>query len=424
MDRAASILRIFVLTGVAAIAGCCTPAKQQTAVSAEPMPLEAAMRLIDTRADWTAHPPINVPRHPAEKHLAGMTIVLDPGHGASDGKTDPKYKRGPTGIREDDVNLRVALLLARLLRDAGVTVILTRDSDVQIGLPARAAIANNAVRPDGSRGADLFISIHHNAVDKPEPNYTSVWYHGEVDDAEVALDVGRYIAHRLGAALRTEVAKTSPLLSDQLMYPSGFGVLRACEVPAILLECSFFSNPAEEQRLRDAAYNLREAYAIYEGLCEYAYGGRPTQGVPGITDIRFNERTPDRSIYDFLIELKLDDGLPDWWGKDRNRILQSTMRLAVEGYRGSFPQVRFDPSSATLSGRMAVPGEWMQDGSFVLRLTFANMFKHHNHPQRYRVRMVWCEDGQWSAEVTPLRVRQARPPATRPATAPATTAAR
>lgn len=399
----------FILLALLAI-GCAgkssPPPAAAAAAAAEPMPLDAAMALIDARDAWGAHPPINIPRHPAEKHLAGMVIVLDPGHGASDGipyEKDPKYKRGPTGVREDDVNLRVGLLLARLLRDAGASVILTRDADVQLGLRERAQIANTAPRPDGGTGADLFISIHHNAVSNPEPNYSSVWYHGEVDDAEVALDAGRYIAHRLGAALRTDVAKTSPLLSDQLMYGGGFGVLRACEVPGILLEISFFSNPAEEQRLRDAGYNLREAHAIYEGLCEYAYGGRPTQTVPAMVDPASADAPPGT----YAIETTLNDGLPPWWGRDRNRILQSTIRVTLDGM--PLPH-KYLPEPKLL--RFAVPPSAVRavEGQ-VLEIRFANMFKHHNHPQRWQLRFG---PGPTEMVAERLRVRQAVPPTTRP----------
>jgi N-acetylmuramoyl-L-alanine amidase len=382
------------------------------------MPLDAAMALIDRRDAWGAYPPINIPRHPAEKHLKDVTIVLDPGHGASDGipvEKDPKYKRGPTGVREDDVNLRVGLLLARLLRDAGANVILTREADVQLGLNERSEIANTAPRPDGGRGADLFISIHHNAVNNPTANYTSVWYHGEVDDAEVALDAGRYIAHRLGAAMRTDVARTSPLLSDQLMYGGGFGVLRGCDVPGILLECSFFSNPDEEQRLRDAGYNLRTAYAIYEGLCEWAYGGRPTQSTPFISEPRYTE-TPGGAVYDLVVSTTLSDGLPAWWGRDRNRILSSTVSVTVEGHPELSPQVEFDPASKAVTARLSLPAEKLRDGHFVLRVQFANMFKHHNHPQRFAVQFARSAEGAVMATVTPLRVKQAVPPAIRPTT--------
>jgi N-acetylmuramoyl-L-alanine amidase len=384
------------------------------------------MKLIDQRDTWTALPPINIPRHPAEKFLANMTIVVDPGHGGDAWKSN--WKRGPAREREAEMNLRVALLLKRLLKDAGANVILTRESDTDLDLDERAAMANSAVRPDGSEGADLFISIHHNAGGGAGTNFTSVWYHGAVDDNEPDLDVARYVAHGLGRHMRTQVAKTSPVLSSHLMYPSGFGVLRTCQVPAILCECSFFSDPAEEQRLRDAAYNLREAYGIYEGLCEYAYCGRPTQSTPvadtGMNNMSFKfesddpsnkhqhglaalSRTTDSSSevirapatqpsspsassrndslsYDqigghatTMITTTLSEGLPTWWGSDKNRTISSTINLTLDNQPLPFA---FDSKSKTVTARLP---QDLKPGEHVLWIHHANMFKNHNWPQRY-----------------------------------------
>lgn len=226
-----------------------------------PTTLDKALSRLDDRPGWQHFGKIDVPRHPAEKHLAGWVIVLDPGHGG-DAHIE-NYKRGPTGVREAEMNWRVGVLLEKLLTDAGVHVTMTRHGDEDVSLKGRAEIANNVERPDGGRGADLFISLHHNASSRESANFSSVWYHGEADWSEVSLDAAKYIAHHLGSQMRTNVAVTSPLLSDQLMYAGGFGVLRQCNVPALLCESSFFTNKAEEQRLRDADHNLREAYAIY-----------------------------------------------------------------------------------------------------------------------------------------------------------------
>jgi len=180
--------------------------------------------------------------------------VLGPGHGGKD-----HNGKGATGVLEADMNLRVGLLLGRLLSDAGANVTLTRSDDTFLELSDRAKIANNLPREDGRTGADLFVSLHHNSGGGKTTNWSSVWYHGQVDDAEPALDAARLVALNLNRALRTDAQVTSPLFSDQLMYDSGFGVLRACDVPCFLCESSFYSNPAEERRLADAGYNLREA---------------------------------------------------------------------------------------------------------------------------------------------------------------------
>ena len=368
-----------------------------------PMPLEQAMKLIDARASWTSFSPINIPRHPAEKHLAGMTIVLDPGHGGDAAK--PNWKRGPTGVREAEMNLRVSLLLKRLLQDAGANVILTRESDTDLDLSDRAAIANSAIRPDGGTGADLFISIHHNAGGGPTTNYTSIWYHGQVDDNEPDLDAARYVAHALGRHIRTQVAKTSPVLSSHLMYDSGFGVLRACHVPAILCECSFYSDPVEEQRLRDAGYNLREAYAIYEGLCEYAYCGRPTQSTP----------KSESSTQGIRLTTTLNDGLPSWWGSNFNRIVTSTVTVTLDDKRIAF---NYDKASKRITATL--PPD-VTAGDHVLWIHHANMFKNHNWPQRYTVQVNRDDRGvqAWIVDTLPA----ARPtlPSTQPAATRSTT---
>src|SRR5690242_18740585 len=126
------------------------PPPPQPQSQSQPMSVAEAMKLIDSRDDWTKYPPINVPRHPAEKFLKDLTIVIDPGHGGEDGgnsSTQPAgYKAGRGGEKEAHINLRVSLLLERLLKDAGCDVVMTRHGDDTISLRARAEVANNVKR--------------------------------------------------------------------------------------------------------------------------------------------------------------------------------------------------------------------------------------------------------------------------------------
>lgn len=370
----------------------------------EPSTLEQAMALLDDRQAWEDHGrPVDVPRHPAEKHLKGWVFVLDPGHG---GRADaPGYKRGPTGVREAEMNLRTAKLLQKLLEDAGAFVFLTRESEVSDiaddrvrgTLRMRAEMANNLERPEGSIrageiGADVFISIHYNASSNPDRNFTSMWFHGEADWTEVGLDLAKYTGHAVGQELRTQVALTGILMSDQQMYAGGFGVIRHSQVPAFLTEMSFFSNPVEEQRLRDAGHNLRAAYGLYRGLCEYAYGGRPTQSLPQAKDDGDGMLT---------VSTVLNDGLPGWWGSDRLRTLTSTLSVYWNDQR---VEHTFDRKTKRLTVRVPVmvsaatqpedAGPAMQ-----LRVHHANMYKHHNWPQRFAITPQ--DDGGYL--VTPMR---------------------
>ncbi|WP_428388027.1 N-acetylmuramoyl-L-alanine amidase family protein [Mucisphaera sp.] len=363
----------------------------------EPDTLEAAMARLDNREDWTPDGEhLHFPKHPGEKYLEGMVIVLDPGHGGA--AAWEGYKRGPTGVREAEMNLRTAHLLRKLLEDAGVIVHLTREAETSdiaddtmtprgSTLRLRAEMANNIERPDGTTGADLFISIHYNASSRETANYTSIWYHGDTDSAEVELDIARHIAFNTFRTMRTsEVGLTSPLLSDQLMYSAGFGVLKHTRVPAILLELSFFSHPVEEQRLRDPHYNLKAAYGIYLGLVDYAYGGRPTQ------------TTPEATIEDteMVITTTLDDGMPDWWGSDRQRIVSSTIQLTLDGV--TIPHT-FDPQTHLLTARVALPENDAQPRR--LTVHHANYHKHHNYPQRYAIELN-TDDTQTAATVNPI----------------------
>ena len=78
------------------------------------MTIDQAMNLIETRDSSARLSTLSVPRHPAEHYLKGLCIVIDPGHGGKD-----HNGKGPTGILEADMNLRVGLLLKKLLDEAG-----------------------------------------------------------------------------------------------------------------------------------------------------------------------------------------------------------------------------------------------------------------------------------------------------------------
>jgi N-acetylmuramoyl-L-alanine amidase len=235
------------------------------------------------RYDWTRLPEPAFPVPPYATHLRGVKIVLDPGHGARK-RTDPRSRVGVAGVYEEDVNLRVTLLLREFLQAAGADVKLTRDADVYLAeevgddLRLRAQLATT-VR------ADLLLSIHHNATDDPRVNRTEVYYHNDPDYSPASLDVARHLATALGDALHLTDHLPCPLVTDLVQAPrSGFLLLREAQVPAVLVEASYFTDPVEELRLHDPVYDRREAYALFLGLARWAYGGLPhaTLGTPNV----------------------------------------------------------------------------------------------------------------------------------------------
>jgi N-acetylmuramoyl-L-alanine amidase len=221
------------------------------------MPLRHALLLLGSLLVASC---ATTPRH-AEGPLKGKVICLDPGHGGT-AATDT-YRVGPTGEREEWINLRVALALRDLLEARGARVVMTRTEDTAVGLTARAEVASR-------EHADAFLSIHHNATADPSVNFPIIYFHGNASENPAGVALGRALAHRLRDALYDGKGPVS-LVSDHVIFPnSGAGVLRhSYGIPGVIVEASFFTNPAEEQRLKDPEYNRREAEAYVAALEDF-----------------------------------------------------------------------------------------------------------------------------------------------------------
>jgi N-acetylmuramoyl-L-alanine amidase len=198
---------------------------------------------------------------PGEDVLEGRVIFLDPGHGGT-AETDD-YRVGPTGEREEWVNLRVALLLREMLEARGARVHMSRTEDVAVPLQERADSAT-------AHGADVFLSIHHNATADPEVNFPIIYFHGNASENQASVALGRSVARKLREAL---FAGESPLsvVSDHVIFPvAGAAVLRhSYGIPGVIGEASFFTHPPEEERLKAPAHNRREAEAYVAALEEF-----------------------------------------------------------------------------------------------------------------------------------------------------------
>ena len=268
--------------------------------------------------EWRTLPQANFGIPPYARYLEGTKICLDPGHGGQ--AYLPNYKRGPTGLREAEANLRVGLHLHDFLIQAGAIVFMTRTDDSFVSIPDRSEIANkNAV--------DFFISIHHNSFSDPETNYTSTWYHQDADDSRTSLDLARYVQQSVADALRLPQFPPTGLYSDRLVIPSGFGVLRQTKRPAILCEASFYSNPEEEQRLKKESYNKREAYGYFIGIARYVAAGFP-KGVllNPLSESSIETKRP-------RIEIRVEDGLHERgaWMLKRQQIFSDSIRVKLDG---------------------------------------------------------------------------------------------
>lgn len=175
-----------------------------------------------------------------------MKIVIDPGHS---GPVEPGACAG--NVRECDVVLAIAKLLAEQLDERGYEVLLTRTDNIETdGLLFRAELAN-------ANQADLFISIHVNSVVNPAANGTEVYHYPKSEEGQ---KLSRFIQLRLVEELKTV---------DRGVKEANFQVLRETECPAVLVEVAFISNEADRQLLTAYACQLGAAMAIAAGIESY-----------------------------------------------------------------------------------------------------------------------------------------------------------
>jgi len=226
-------------------------------------------------------------------------VVIDPGHGGS----DPGALGA--GISEAAIALDIALKLEVLLTQAaGVEVVLTRRSDVYVGLQDRTAIANRD-------GADLFVSIHVNANrDKSiqgvetfllnfastpgaagvaaRENAGSTETMSHLDDVvkQIALnnklDESRELAAQVQAALVKRLSGTDKGLRDLGVKQAPFVVLIGASMPSVLVEVAFLTNRRESQLLATDTYRQRVAESLSDGVTRYLRSLKKSDGVAGL----------------------------------------------------------------------------------------------------------------------------------------------
>ncbi len=220
-----------------------------------------------------------------------VVVAIDAGHGGKD-----PGSHGPGGTLEKDVTLAVARnLAAEINRQPGMKAVLTRDGDFFIPLTQRYRIARE-------NNADLFVSIHADAFTSDDAKGSSVWVLSprgktstaarwladsenradliggitldDKDDglAKVLLDLQQGWAMQASDMVAGNVLKALGMLGPThrgYVERANFVVLRSPDVPSILVETAFISNPAEERKLRDPAHQKQLAEAVMGGVKNY-----------------------------------------------------------------------------------------------------------------------------------------------------------
>lgn len=281
--------------------------RNQRVPAPAPTPIAAAPAVIAQAPAPAPRPaPAPPPPAPAQRPAPNIAtsqstdriiiVVLDPGHGGEDpGAT------GPSGLREKDVVLKVAHLLRERINNSRIggspmRAVMTRDADFFVPLATRVEKARRVQ-------ADLFISIHADAFTTPAARGASVfalsergasstaarWLANKENQADLVggLNVGgvqdRHVQRmlldmsttaqikdslKLGTSLLGEIGGMAKLHKARVEQ-AGFAVLKAPDIPSVLVETAFISNPEEEAKLASAAYRDQLADALMRGIRNY-----------------------------------------------------------------------------------------------------------------------------------------------------------
>jgi len=273
-------------------------ASSQSPVASSPLPdaesstVGAKVRVVKGAAPVEAPPPTADGETSLVRAL-GLKIgriVIDAGHGGHDSGT-----LGAGGIQEKDVVLDVALRLGKLLHDRlGAEIVYTRADDTFIPLETRTAIANKAQ-------ADLFISVHANSSPEPSARGVEVYYLNFTSDPEAMtvasrenavstqsvhelsdlvkkialkdkIEESKELAGDVDASLYAGLEKGNEGLKDRGVKKAPFVVLIGANMPSILAEISFVTNPEDAEKLETPEYRERVAESLYGGVAKYAAG--------------------------------------------------------------------------------------------------------------------------------------------------------
>lgn len=191
--------------------------------------------------------------------VTNKVIVIDPGHGGID-----PGKVSANGVKEKDINLEISQRLATILSQAGSAVILTRETDTQLSSASTKGLAakhredlSKRVKLANDNQADLYISIHCNSFPDSRERGGQVFYGPRQQESKI-----------LAESIQHEIVR---LLDNTRRKAKGvdYYITRNTNMPAVIVEAGFITNPKEEQLLLDPTYQSKMAWSIYAGIIKY-----------------------------------------------------------------------------------------------------------------------------------------------------------
>ena len=195
----------------------------------------------------------------ASVQSAFPVVILDPGHGGEDGGAV-----SPSGVKESDLNLEIALRLRDLLRFLGLPVEMTRETDISIHSPDAQSISEKKVSDLKNRvefaerhERAILISIHQNMFSEAKYRGCQLFYASSGPSRELAERLQAQVGQKLDASNHRQAKEC------RTVY-----LLNKLHCPAVLVECGFLSNPQEEQLLQSSGYQKKLAAVLAAELSE------------------------------------------------------------------------------------------------------------------------------------------------------------
>ena len=193
-------------------------------------------------------------------NLKELLVVIDAGHGGRDGGVTGVR----TGVKESDLNLKIAFDLKETLEDAGFQVVMTRST--QFGVTEGA---NKWSKREDMRlrkqiiqqtAPSLVVSVHQNFYPTKAPRGAQVFY---LKESETSKNLAACVQEKLNNLYEKDGVK------PRVITPSNYYVLKCASVPSIIVECGFLSNPKDDELLAKESYRKEIAKYIFFGIAKY-----------------------------------------------------------------------------------------------------------------------------------------------------------
>lgn len=234
-------------------------------------------------------------------------LMFDPGHGGRD-----PGAVGPTGLCEKTVTLQWAYDIAEAFKPSGNKILLTRYADEHLG-PDESSDINARIKKANDAKADLFISLHCNSFKNPSAHGVETYHYP-----------GSRAGKQLAEKIQKNLVSMTGLADRGVKESSHYGVLRYTNMPAVLIELGFISNPSEESLLKNPDFVYRASRAVYSGVLEYLGINIPEENLNWFKDV-----PRGHSAIEKVVKAGILQGFADGYFRPHESVTREQFSIAI-----------------------------------------------------------------------------------------------